>query len=356
MGANCGSCDKCGKPAPDTTTCPDIDAKLSNQRRTVSHLTPIETSSTNRTSYRHLDKPTTKPPSSSEDCEDEYDTGYPSSASKYLDTTDQPYPDSSVEPPSPNKLPSISILDTAGLPSFEKSTDEAKQKAVSGFTEAVYNGNERMALYYIEEFPDLDLLSLPFENDANCLQIAVKNLSYKLAYYLLIQGISPNIQNPNNGDTALHTAVKTRDLKMVTLLSKYLADPKIKNKNLETAITIAKDNNDFDIIELLAPETQKIIRQRLVTVGEQKAPSPIDGGIGTKFNYSNSPNIISPTKSKSNFMSRSGKAGQDMPAARPSPIPTKSFGKLKRDNTRKMLDKMGKMADNNRKLPILEAW
>ena len=39
------------------------------------------------------------------------------------------------------------------------------------------------------------------------------------------------------------------------------ADPQITNKKFETALSIADDNNDEDITELLAPHTQEIIRQ-----------------------------------------------------------------------------------------------
>ena len=88
------------------------------------------------------------------------------------------------------------------------------------------------------------------------------------------QFLQTNEQNEQNGETALHTAVRTTDLKVVTVLSKHRADASIKNKKGETALTIAKDNNDADIIELLAPETQEVIRQRLASGGAQAADKP----------------------------------------------------------------------------------
>ena len=46
----------------------------------------------------------------------------------------------------------------------------------------------------------------------------------------------------------------------MALFEKYNADPSIMNINYETAITIAADNHDEDIIELLTPDVQEMIR------------------------------------------------------------------------------------------------
>jgi len=72
-------------------------------------------------------------------------------------------------------------------------------------------------------------------------------------------------------ETALHTAVRTRDIKVCALLCKYRADPCITNRSFETPLTIAGDNRDDDIQELLAPDTQAIIMDRLASV---EAPDP----------------------------------------------------------------------------------
>ena len=213
----------------------------------------------------------------SDKCDQQNDTYEPSMSSILMDPNDdESSPESSTEP---------SLA----------STKENKERAISAFKNAINKGNEELALYHIEQNPNMDLISTPFENDDNCLQIAIKNQSHKLVYFLLMQGISvkliminisiiytlckfivnikvilklivnglsyaykqANAQNPNNGETALHTAVRSRDIKMVALLSKYAADPTIRNRNLETPITIAMENNDYDILEIIAPETQK---------------------------------------------------------------------------------------------------
>ena len=67
----------------------------------------------------------------------------------------------------------------------------SRHKALLGFKEAVQNGNESLVMYYIQEFPEMDLLqSTTFETGDNCLQIAVRNKSYNLILYLLTNGIS----------------------------------------------------------------------------------------------------------------------------------------------------------------------
>ena len=67
---------------------------------------------------------------------------------------------------------------------------ESREKAISAFKEAVLRGNETLVIYYLEEFPNLDLLHLTFENGDNCLQAAIRNSSYNLIYYLLTNDIS----------------------------------------------------------------------------------------------------------------------------------------------------------------------
>lgn len=92
-------------------------------------------------------------------------------------------------------------------------------------------------------------------------------------YLILHEYTQPNDQNSSNGETALHTAVRTRDIKVCALLCKYRADPCITNKDFETPLTIAGDNRDDDIQELLAPDTQALIMNRLASV---EAPDPDD--------------------------------------------------------------------------------
>ena len=93
--------------------------------------------------------------------------------------------DDSDEYDSEKLLPNVTVSESG----YES---EAKEKAIAGFKEAVFKGTESLVIYYVDEFPDLDLLSLPFENGDNCLHVAVRNSSYNLIYYLLTHGISVN--------------------------------------------------------------------------------------------------------------------------------------------------------------------
>ena len=182
MGANCGtSCDNCGRrQIVDTNAQPDIDTKRGYDKRRGASQTKDTNTNTFKSSYESMQtKLNNVPSSASSSSSDEYSQYDPSSTSKYLDTLEQPPPESSVEP-------------------IASSDEESKRKAISGFKTAILKGKETLALYYIEEHPDLDLLSTPFENEDNCLQIAIKNRSYKLVYYLLNQGISVKILSSMN--------------------------------------------------------------------------------------------------------------------------------------------------------------
>ena len=80
--------------------------------------------------------------------------------------------------------------------------------------------------------------------------------------YFILQ---PNAQNEENGETPLHTAVMARDVNVVALLVKFKGDAKINNNNFRTPLALATENGDEDIIELLSPETTRMVHQRLQT-------------------------------------------------------------------------------------------
>merc|ERR1719361_2037514 len=154
-----------------------------------------------------------------------------------------------------------------------------QNKAKNGFMDAIRSGNESLAMHFVTEYPNIDLISSTvFEAEENkqnpkksinngdhCLIVAVRNLSYNLIIYLLTNGVSPNLQNQINGETALHTAVRARDVRVVAMLSKYGADANITNAEYETPLVLASENNDQDIIELLASDTQNEIRDRCMS-------------------------------------------------------------------------------------------
>ena len=59
------------------------------------------------------------------------------------------------------------------------------------------------------------------------------------------------------------------------MLGRYDGDPAINNNAFETALTIASDNRDDDIVELLAPETQKAILDDLNDLNMDPPRSPL---------------------------------------------------------------------------------
>jgi len=148
--------------------------------------------------------------------------------------------------------------------------------------DAIRAGNESLAMHFVTEYPNTNLVELTFEEDEendnnkqksihkgdSTLHVAVRNGDTPLIVYLLTNGLSPNLQNRTNGETALHTAVRTRDVRVCTILTKYGADAKITNNNYETPMVLASENKDYDIIELLAADTQDVIRNRLMSDAE----------------------------------------------------------------------------------------
>ena len=66
-------------------------------------------------------------------------------------------------------------------------------KVISAVKQAITKGNDSLLMYLVQQYPDLDLFNIQFDNGDNCLQVAVKNSSYNLIYYLLAYGISVNL-------------------------------------------------------------------------------------------------------------------------------------------------------------------
>jgi len=175
----------------------------------------------------------------------------------------------------------------------------------------------------------LKLLQIPSQDGRTCLQIAIENQSYKLIIFLLENGASANAPNAINGDTALHTAVRSRDIKVAGMLSKYGAHSNVFNFKNETPFTIAAQSGDLDLIELLAPNTQRAIR-------------------GT-FNRSES------------MMSLSGLMDDAEGAPAGASLSSSSLcgallGEVKRDNAVQTIQEMQRIVALKNSLPVLEGW
>eukprot|EP00484_Ammonia_sp_Unknown_P020859 CAMPEP_0197027810 /NCGR_PEP_ID=MMETSP1384-20130603/7683_1 /TAXON_ID=29189 /ORGANISM="Ammonia sp." /LENGTH=465 /DNA_ID=CAMNT_0042456723 /DNA_START=20 /DNA_END=1417 /DNA_ORIENTATION=+ len=266
-------------------------------------------------------------------------------------------------------------------------TQSNKEGVITGYKDAIQKGNDSLAMYFVEEWPDLNLLSMKFDQGDNCLHVAVRGRFYNLILYLLTNGVSPNDTNPSTGDTALHVAVRTRDVKVVALLCKYDADPSIENNARESPLSIASEFKDDDIIELLSPETQQMIRSRIGTVFDRKGSdadmrdepdtpqgADMDDALDDILDEATPPSTDEPQPKLSSFPEPAAvmdtqKLG-DGPVALQRVLSdeekrkldvlkvqrTNPFTQLKRSNTKQALMEIEKMADAKVKLPALAAW
>jgi len=161
-------------------------------------------------------------------------------------------------------------LSNLALGQTNRNQPDAEEVATArrGFREAIQNGNDSLAMYIEEEYPQLELLETVFENGDLSLHVAVQIDDHKLMLYLLTGGLSPNRPNLNTGDTPLHYVCRgDKDTaKEVAILLKYGADPEIQNNNGQTPLDIAKarDNPDENVVEMMSKEIQRKIAQILM--------------------------------------------------------------------------------------------
>mmetsp|Transcript_67445 Transcript_67445/g.60583 ORF Transcript_67445/g.60583 Transcript_67445/m.60583 type:complete len:470 (+) Transcript_67445:27-1436(+) len=130
--------------------------------------------------------------------------------------------------------------------------DHDIEVAYDGWKKAIESGNETLATFYFEEYPNIDMFQFRWDNGDSALHMACKAKKARLVFFLLTQGATVNEQNINDGNTALHLATANRDEKVVDLLLKWDADPNVTNKSQETPITISSQWRDQTIYRMLA--------------------------------------------------------------------------------------------------------
>jgi len=153
--------------------------------------------------------------------------------------------------------------------SHNESDSPSREDILSGFHSAVAKGNESLVAYYLNEYTSYDLLSAELPNGDHPLHVAVRNKSHKLVLFLLDSGVSANILNEKTGDSPLHAAAIARDLSIITLLLDHSADVNVTNNAHDTPLTIAREQGDADVIELLSPETTELVARHITCLEEQ---------------------------------------------------------------------------------------
>ena len=193
--------------------------------------------------------------------------------------------------------------------------------------------------------------------------------------------MQPNDEN-KTGDTSLHNAVRGGDLRIVALLCKFAGDAKVTNHAHETPLSLAVDADDPDMLELLSPETQQAIHERLVTdmnIKQTTVPdlhqlptidSPtlhaeVDGilddgdesGDGGKFTF---PETAKENAGPVHAADSSFEAQLDADERRKMEThrisKTNPFTRLKRQGTRQALEEMQDIARAKDDLPELKGW
>jgi ankyrin repeat protein len=84
------------------------------------------------------------------------------------------------------------------------------------------------------------------------LHYAFKNKHFELAELLIEHGIDVNLSVNERGDTALHSAVRSSNLRIVELIMAKGADVAVRNDDGQTALDIAMDLGRRKIVKLLA--------------------------------------------------------------------------------------------------------
>jgi len=145
-------------------------------------------------------------------------------------------------------------------------TETQRGTAITEFKKAIANGNEDTAMRLVEEYAEMDMLSVTFDDGGNCLHEAVQFKEYKVLVFLLENGVSPNLQNTKNGDTPLHIAVRANSDRIVVHLLMVGADASITNQGDMSALDIAREMNNEDIIELLEEEDTPVVSPKVAAL------------------------------------------------------------------------------------------
>eukprot|EP01083_Nonionella_stella_P210073 760894_1 len=133
-----------------------------------------------------------------------------------------------------------------------------KDELIKEFYESITQGNENMVMFYISEYPDMNLQDTKFKNNDPAIHVAIKHRKYKVIQCLLEHDASINAQNITTGDSALHLAARIGDITCIDMLIQNGANANITNNYHETALDIANEYKYVDIIHKLSRATNFI--------------------------------------------------------------------------------------------------
>ncbi|MCK9544350.1 MAG: ankyrin repeat domain-containing protein [Novosphingobium sp.] len=113
---------------------------------------------------------------------------------------------------------------------------------------AVFHGHKIISQLLIERNADVNIKD---DNNETALMIASINGNKEIAELLIISGANINAKNDSNGYTALMMAAINNHKQIVELLINNGADINIEDNNNDTALFLAANQGNINIVELL---------------------------------------------------------------------------------------------------------
>jgi ankyrin repeat protein len=87
--------------------------------------------------------------------------------------------------------------------------------------------------------------------DETALTKAIDRNHIEIVRYLLAQGAQVNLRGPLKGETPLFSALRSRNMEILTLLLQAHADISVRNKVGYTVLALASLNNDVELVDFL---------------------------------------------------------------------------------------------------------
>ena len=126
------------------------------------------------------------------------------------------------------------------------------QKLAVNFVKAAWHGEIDKLETAIENGVDLNVIvKMPGSNGESALHRACKGERTSIISILLKKGANPNIREKKSGETPLMKAIKTRNVTISRLLISHGADVDVRDNNGNTALSLAREAGNTEIVQLL---------------------------------------------------------------------------------------------------------